>query len=113
MGCPGGDDQAQADLQIVLNLLVFGMNPQQAVEAPRFATETVIDSFWPHPYRPGVLSVEPGIPEATRAELRRLGHTIEETGACGIGAVVTRRDPSTGVLSAGADPRRPTYALAY
>jgi len=34
-------------------------------------------------------------------------------GACGIGAVVTRRDPDTGVLSAGADPRRPTYALAF
>ena len=113
IGCPGGDDQAQANLQILLNLLVFGMNPQQAVEAPRFATETVVDSFWPHPYRPGVLSVEPGIGEATRAELRRLGHTIEETGACGIGAVVTRRDPSSGVLQAGADPRRPTYALAF
>jgi len=113
VGCPGGDDQAQANLQIILNMLIFGMNPQQAVEAPRFATETVVDSFWPHPYRPGVLSVEPGIRDATRAELRSLGHTIEEVGACGIGAVVTRRDPQTGVLSAGADPRRPTYALAY
>ena len=112
VGCPGGDDQAQADLQILLNLLVFRMNPQQAVEAPRFATETVVDSFWPHPYRPGVLSVEPGIPDATRAELTRLGHTIEVVGACGIGAVVTRRDPASGVLSAGADPRRATYALA-
>lgn len=113
VGCPGGDDQAQANLQIILNMLIFGMNPQQAVEAPRFATETVVDSFWPHPYRPGVLSVEPGIRDATRAELRGLGHVIEEVGACGIGAVVTRRDPQTGVLSAGADPRRPTYALAY
>jgi len=112
VGCPGGDDQGQADLQIILNMLVFGMNPQQAVEAPRFATETLIDSFWPHPYKPGVLSVEPGIPERTRAELQALGHTIEVVGACGIGAVVTRRDPDTGVLSAGADPRRPTYALA-
>src|SRR5439155_34565 len=33
VGCPGGDDQTQADLQLVLNLLIFGMNPQQAVEA--------------------------------------------------------------------------------
>lgn len=113
VGCPGGDDQGQANLQIVLNMLVFGMNPQQAVEAPRFATETVIDSFWPHPYKPGVLSVEPGIPEHTRVELRALGHTIEAVGACGNGAVVTRRDPDNGVLSAGADPRRPTYALAF
>ena len=113
VGCPGGDDQAQADLQIVLNMLVFGMNPQQAVEAPRFATKTLIDSFWPHPYSPGQLNVEQGIPESTRTELRGLGHTVIEIGACGIGAVVTRRDPQSGVLSAGADPRRATYAVAF
>jgi gamma-glutamyltranspeptidase / glutathione hydrolase len=113
VGCPGGDDQSQADLQLVLNLLVFGMNPQQAVEAPRFATQTLVNSFYPRVYRPGQLNVEPGIPEPTRAALRTLGHTVGETGACGIGAVVTRRDPETGVLSAGADPRRPTYALAW
>jgi gamma-glutamyltranspeptidase/glutathione hydrolase len=113
IGCPGGDDQAQADLQLVLNLLVFGMNPQQAVEAPRFSTQTLVNSFYPRVYRPGQLNVEPGIPESTRAVLRGLGHAISETGACGVGAVVTHRDPETGVLSAGADPRRPTYALAW
>jgi len=113
VGCPGGDDQSQADLQLVLNLLVFGMNPQQAVEAPRFSTQTLVNSFYPRVYRPGQLNVEPAIPERTRAELRALGHDVSETGACGIGAVVTRRDPQTGVLSAGADPRRPTYALAW
>ena len=113
VGCPGGDDQAQADLQLVLNVLLFGMNPQQAVEAPRFSTQTLVNSFYPRVYRPGQLNVEPGIPESTRAELRALGHAVSEIGACGIGAVVTRRDPQTGVLSAGADPRRPTYALAW
>jgi gamma-glutamyltranspeptidase/glutathione hydrolase len=113
IGCPGGDDQAQADLQLVLNLLVFGMNPQQAVEAPRFSTQTLVNSFHPHVYRPGQLNVEAGIGATTRAELSTLGHTVSEIGACGIGAVVTRRDPATGVLSAGADPRRPTYALAW
>jgi len=113
VGCPGGDDQSQADLQIVLNLVVFGMNPQQAVEAPRFSTQTLVNSFWPRAYKPGQLNVEPGIPERTRAELRALGHGVSEIGACGIGAVVTRRDPASGALSAGADPRRPTYALAW
>jgi gamma-glutamyltranspeptidase/glutathione hydrolase len=113
VGCPGGDDQAQADLQLILNTLVFGMNPQQAVEAPRFATQTLVNSFWPRVCKPGQLNVEAGIPESTRAELRALGHTVTEIGACGIGAVVTRRDPESGVLSAGADPRRPTYALAW
>ncbi|HUL79663.1 MAG TPA: gamma-glutamyltransferase, partial [Vicinamibacteria bacterium] len=112
VGCPGGDDQAQANLQIVLNLLVFGMSPQQAVEAPRFSTQTLINSFFPRAYLPNQLNVERGIPERTRAELRELGHAVTEIGACGIGAVVTRRDPATGVVSAGADPRRPTYALA-
>jgi gamma-glutamyltranspeptidase/glutathione hydrolase len=113
VGCPGGDDQAQADLQLILNLLVFGMNPQQAVEAPRFSTQTLINSFYPRLYRPGQLNVEPGIPDATRAELRALGHAVTAIGACGIGAIVTRRDPLSGVLSAGADPRRPTYALSW
>ena len=113
IGCPGGDDQAQADLQLVLNVALWGMNPQQAVEAPRFSTQTLINSFFPRVYRPGQLNVEPGIPEATRALLRTMGHAVTEIGACGIGAVVTRRDPESGVLSAGADPRRPTYALAW
>src|SRR5258705_6823210 len=113
VGCPGGDDQSQADLQLVLNLVVFGMNPQQAVEAPRFSTQTLVNSFYPRAYRPGVLNVEPGIPPGTRAELAALGHTVTEIGACGVGAGVTRRDPETGVLSAGADPRRATYALAW
>jgi gamma-glutamyltranspeptidase/glutathione hydrolase len=112
IGCPGGDDQAQGDLQLVLNTLVFGMSPQQAVEAPRFSTQTLINSFWPRAYKPGQLHVEPGIPAATRQALTALGHNVTEIGACGIGAIVTRRDPATGVVSAGADPRRPTYALA-
>ena len=73
VGCPGGDDQAQADLQIVLNLLVFDMNPQQAVEAPRFSTQTLVNSFYPRVYRPGQLHVEAGIPQSTRTELGRSG----------------------------------------
>jgi len=113
VGCPGGDDQTQGDLQVLLNVLVFGMNPQQAVEAPRFATQTLVNSFYPRVYLPGQLNVEPGIPDSTRAALRALGHRIAEVGACGNGAIVTRRDPESGVLSAGADPRRPTYALAW
>src|SRR5262249_32123718 len=87
IGCPGGDDQAQADLQLVLNVLLFGMNPQQAVEAPRFSTQTLVNSFYPRAYKPGQLNVEPGIPDGTRAELRALGHQVTEIGACGIGAV--------------------------
>ena len=87
--------------------------PQQAVEAPRFSTQTLVNSFYPRVYRPGQLNVEAGIPPATRGALSALGHTVSESGACGVGAIVTRRDPGTGVLSSGADPRRPTYAIAW
>ncbi len=113
VGCPGGDDQTQADLQIILNVVIFGMNPQQAVDAPRFSTQTLVNSFYPRAYRPGQLNVEPGIPGSTRAELASLGHGVTDVDACGFGAVVTHRDPRSGVLSGGADSRRPTYALAW
>src|SRR6266511_4933663 len=81
IGCPGGDDQAQADLQLVLNVLVFGMNPQQAVEAPRFSTQTLVNSFYPRVYRLGQLNVERGIPDSARAELKTLCHAVTEVGA--------------------------------
>jgi gamma-glutamyltranspeptidase/glutathione hydrolase len=112
-GCPGGDDQAQANLQLMLNVLVFGMNPQQAVEAPRFATQSMTNSFYPRLYNPGQLNLEQTIPEAVAQQLAALGHKITRVGACGIGAIVTARDAPGGVLMGGADPRRPTYAMAW
>ncbi len=111
IGCPGGDNQAQANLQIVLNVLVFGMNPQEAVEAPRFASQSVSNSFYPHECFPGRLDLEDGFPESTAEALRGLGHKIHRAVNCGMGATVTKRDPETGVLSSGGDPRRACYAL--
>jgi gamma-glutamyltranspeptidase/glutathione hydrolase len=112
-GCPGGDDQTQANLQMMLNVFVFGMNLQAAVEAPRFATQSVTNSFYPRAYYPGLLNLEETIANEVADALAARGHIIERVGACGIGAVITQRDPHTGVLSAGADPRRPTYAIAW
>ena len=112
-GCPGGDDQAQANLQLMLNVLVFGMDPQQAVEAPRFSTQSMPNSFYPRAYHPGVLNLETGFSDASAAALAALGHKINRVGACGIGAVITQRNPDTGILAAGADPRRPTYAIGW
>ena len=112
-GCPGGDHQTQANLQLMLNIFVFGMNLQEAIEAPRFATDSVPNSFYPHEYFPARLSLEPGFDPATVDALRRLGHDVAKAEVCGEGAIVTRRDPETGVLSAGADPRRPGYALSW
>ncbi len=68
-GTPGGDVQQQAMLQVFLNITAYGMSPQQAVEAPRVATRSFPDSFWPHPDFPGRLDCERGIPAETRAAL--------------------------------------------
>ncbi len=113
VGCPGGDDQAQANLQLMLNVIVFGMDPQQAVEAPRFSTQSVTNSFYPRAYKPGQLNLEDTIPESIAVTLAAQGHKIVRVGACGIGAIVTQRDPQNGVLKASADPRRPTYAIGW
>ena len=112
-GCPGGDDQTQANLQMMLNVFVFGMNVQAAVEAPRFSTQSVTNSFYPRAYYPGQLNLEDTIADEVAQALAARGHVIERVGACGIGAVITQRDPDSGVLCAGADPRRPTYAIAW
>ena len=112
-GCPGGDFQVQANLQQILNVLVFGMGPQQAVEAPRFGTQSIINSFYPRVYLPGQLAVDPGISDEVRSRLQALSHKVVEADSCGMGAVVTQRDPETGALTAGADPRRATYAIGW
>ena len=112
-GCPGGDHQAQANMQLMLNTLLWGMNPQEAVEAPRFASQGVTNSFYPHTYYPGQLGVESGIPQSTRDELSAMGHDIVTVGSAGMGATVSTRDPETGVLASSGDPRRACYAIAW
>jgi len=93
--------------------MVFGMDPQQSVEAPRFASASVTNSFYPRTYLPGQLNVETGIVSEVRSKLAEMGHKIVEASSCGAGAIVSRRDPETGSLAAGADPRRTTYALGW
>lgn len=112
-GCPGGDHQVQGNLQLMLNVLVFGMNPQESIEAPRFATDSVTNSFYPHVYLPGQLSVEEGVDQETVYALKVMGHKVVRAAVCGLGATVGRCDLETGVLSTGADPRRACYAIGW
>ncbi len=112
-GCPGGDHQAQANTQLILNTLLWGMNPQAAVEAPRFASNNVLNSFYPHSYFPGQLAVENRIPDHIRNELASLGHDVIVVDGAGVGATVSTRNPDTGVLATSADPRRACYALSW
>lgn len=113
IGCPGGDNQCQANLQIFLNTVLFGMDPQQAVEAPRFSSQSFPNSFYPHVFHPGRLDLEEGFPMETARALHSLGHDVQRAVNCGMGATVARHDMETGNLSTGADPRRPCYALGW
>ena len=112
-GTPGGDVQTQAMLQVLLNILHFGMELQDAIEAPRVATYSFPSSFAPFEYFPGRLAVEGRLPANVRDDLARLGHEVsvwpDWTWLAGSVEAI-RTNPANGLIAAGADPRRPAYA---
>ncbi|MBV7481818.1 gamma-glutamyltransferase family protein [Bordetella sp. BOR01] len=115
-GTPGGDVQCASMLQVLLNVTRFGMTLQQAIEAPRVAPFNFPNSFAPNAYYPARLCVENRIDEATVAALIGLGYDVEywSDKSFNAGAVCAiRRDAATGLLHAGADPRRAAYAIAW
>jgi gamma-glutamyltranspeptidase/glutathione hydrolase len=114
-GCPGEDAQCQAMVQVVCNIVDFGMNTQEAIEAPRVISRSFPWTFHPHAYEPGVLTVEGRVPVSVRDGLERLGHVVRELpdfspAAAGVCAV---RRLETGTLEGGADPRRESYAAGW
>jgi len=113
-GSPGGDDQCMRTLQTLVNIVDFGMNVQQAIEAPRWSTRSFPASPFPHTMYPGEMSVESRVPETVRAELVRRGHKVFVSGPWSMGSnAAILIDPATGSLSAGADPRVAAQALAW
>ena len=115
-GSPGNDVQPQAMLQVFLNLNVFGMDLQSAVEAPRFATYSFPASSEPHAYYPARLNLEQRIARVTGDALAALGHDVKwwPDLSWRAGAVcAVRVNPDTGILEGGADPRRLAYALGW
>jgi gamma-glutamyltranspeptidase/glutathione hydrolase len=115
LSTPGGDNQDQALLQVLLNVIEFGMNAQEAVEAPRFDTQHYISSFDNHEFLPGVLNVESRIPADVISKLGSRGHKLKIQSAWGTGSspTVIIYDAKSGVISGGADPRRGRYAVAW
>ena len=114
VGSPGGDDQVFRTIQTLLNIVDFGMNVQEAIEAPRWATRSFPASPFPHTMYPGEMSVEQRVPEAVREALIKRGHKLRVGGPWTMGslaAIVV--DPKTGVLNAGTDPRVDAYAIAW
>ena len=105
LGTPGGDSQPQSLLQIVHNMVVFGMTPQQAIEAPRFRSLGGTR-----------LALENRVSETTARGLVDLGHDlnlIDGWTATFGGAQMIVWDAQNGVLTVASDPRREAYGLAY
>jgi gamma-glutamyltranspeptidase/glutathione hydrolase len=115
-GTPGADVQPQAMLQFVLNVVEFGMDPQEAAEAPRLSTYSFPMTSDPHPYRPNLLKVEERMGQEVFEGLAARGHDVEAWpdwhpaagSVCGIWV-----DRENETLTAGADPRRVAYALGW
>ncbi len=115
-GTPGGDVQPQAMVQFLVNLIDFGMDAQQAVEAPRVATYSFPDSFYPHSYAPGLLKIEGRVEAGVIESLRERGHQVEVWGdivraAGSLNAIVV--DDDARALHGAADPRRTGYAMGW
>ena len=109
MSTPGGDNQDQAMLQAMLNMIDFGMSPQEAVEAPRFQTEHFFSSFAFHEFVPGKVNLESRIPKAVADQLTALGHKVTITGEWSNGSAPTVILKQGGVLHGAADPRRSRF----
>ncbi len=100
-GVMGGDNQAQAHVQVVVNLVDFGMNVQDAGDAARVR------------HGGDGLAAEAGIPESVRAALNARGHKVRDgRGAMG-GYQAVFIDPRTGVLMGGSDPRKDGLAIGW
>ncbi|NET38362.1 MAG: gamma-glutamyltransferase family protein [Cyanothece sp. SIO1E1] len=107
---PGGDNQLQAILQVLLHHFVFGDDIQTAIQRPRFRTLGFPDSFAPHKMQSATLEVEENMPKETIEGLQALGYTIkikEKWGiVAGVGAIIQDK----GQYLLGADPRAETVA---
>jgi gamma-glutamyltranspeptidase/glutathione hydrolase len=104
IGTPGSYGILQTTPQMLLNVFEFGMTVQEAIEAPRVRA-----------YRDRLVDVEGRIPESVRDGLAARGHqvnVIEDWSWIVGGGQGIRRDPESGALQGGADPRRDGYALA-
>jgi gamma-glutamyltranspeptidase/glutathione hydrolase len=116
LGVMGGFMQPQGHLQVLVNLIDLGMSPQQALDMPRWKVEAFRGSPAERWTRSPVL-VEEGWSPAVLAELARKGHVLRPVGgfdrrSFGGGQVIVR-NPATGVLIGGSDPRKDGCAVGW
>ena len=116
LSTPGADQQLQSLLQVFLNVVVWGMSPEQAVDQPRFGSYNFPGTGTEVNLNPAVLYMEDRIPAETAEALRAMGHDVRSWGlwnwrACA--PTVTWRDPETGLMIAAGDVRRETSSLGF
>jgi len=113
-GTPGGDTQTQALVQVFLNTFVFGMDVQEAIELPRFASANFPNSFSPHDYSPGTVEIERSLYEEIGDGLEEKGYSLDvyDDWADGdrFGGVCAVKRVEDGGLTGGADPRLESWA---
>ncbi|MDE2720691.1 gamma-glutamyltransferase [Candidatus Palauibacter polyketidifaciens] len=116
LSTPGGDQQMQCLLQVFLNVVVWGMSPEQALDQPRFGSYNFPATGSEVNRNPAVLYMEDRIPAETAEALRAMGHDVRSWGLWNWRAgapTVTWRDPETGVMTAAGDVRRETASLGF
>ena len=105
LSTPGGDTQEQGLLQVMFNSLIFRMNAENSIEAPRFGTRHLVSSFDNHAWERGDLQLDDRIPAAVTADLTARGHHVSTMSRYSNGtAPVLIRVLGSGAIEAGADP---------
>ncbi|HEY7225437.1 MAG TPA: gamma-glutamyltransferase [Micromonosporaceae bacterium] len=111
LGTPGGDQQDQWQLSLLLSHLVRRIPLQQAIEAPKWHSTAFPSSFHPRETYPGQFVVEDRVAAEVVDGLRRRGHEVVVTDGWSLGRLsAVSRDPATGLLQAAADVRDQGYA---
>ena len=112
LGTPGGETIGQTQFQAVLNVLDFDMAVQEAVAAPRLALYADSNSY--KSAAAIAVRVEGRIAEEVVAGLADRGHAVQVTRDYELGSMqAILVDRRTGMLAAGADPRRVAYAVGW
>jgi gamma-glutamyltranspeptidase / glutathione hydrolase len=112
-GLMGGDMQAQGHAQVIVNMVDFGMNLQEAGDAPRFYHSDSSEPTGTVMTRGGVLHLESGVPEEVRRDLVKRGHRVADTVGTYGGYEAVARDPVTGVPSGATESRKDGCAMGY
>jgi len=115
LSTPGTDRQEQSILQVFLNIVEFGMNPQEAVEAPRLETLHLLSSGSASIIKRGGVNLEGRFSKEVTKDLRARGHNVTVIGDYdnNSGVTVVMFDAESGSIAGGADIRRDRYAIAW